>query len=180
MDCKTELSLELQDTEWPFTFTDHRREIVRAVVFDDSNNFYFMRVLRDDGFGQATLIETSGGGVEPGESLETAIKRELKEELGVEAEVLSKIGTVSDYYNYIHRHNINHYFLCKIKAFGEKQLTKDEREKFQLSTLNLTLDEALEEYRKCSDSKLGRLLSNRETPILERAKALMEQASCQG
>ena len=34
----------------------------------------------------------------------------LKEELGVEIEIISKIGVVSDYYNLIHRHNINNYF----------------------------------------------------------------------
>lgn len=174
MSFETEMALELSDTEWPFTYINHDREIVRAFVFDDEYNFYFMRILRDDEFGRAILIETSGGGVEAEESLETAVKRELKEELGVDVDVLRKIGVVSDYYNFIHRHNVNHYFLCKIKSFGEKQLTKDEKEKFRLSTLKLSLEEALEEYQKCSNSKLGRLLANREVPILKRTQELMK------
>ena len=41
-------------------------------------------------------------------------KRELKEELGADVEVVCKIGVVSDYYNLIHRHNINNYFLCRV------------------------------------------------------------------
>ena len=66
-----------------------------------------MRANRDDDFGKATLIETAGGGVEAGEDLDTAIRRELKEELGADVEILCKIGVVSDYYNLINRHNVN-------------------------------------------------------------------------
>ena len=58
-----ELYLELEDREWPFTYTDHDREIVRAIVFDDEGWFYFTRITRDDHFGKTSLIETSGGGV---------------------------------------------------------------------------------------------------------------------
>ena len=64
--------------------------------------------------------EIPGGHREPGESILETAKRELKEELGVSVEIVFKIGVVSDYYNLIHRHNINNYFLCKVKSFGEK------------------------------------------------------------
>lgn len=76
-----ELALELKDNEWALTAIDHNRMIVRAIVVDDEENYYFTRINRDDIFGKATLIETSGGGVEKDEDLETAIRRELKEEL---------------------------------------------------------------------------------------------------
>ena len=72
-----ELFLELEDREWPFTYTDHDRQIVRAIIFDEAGRFYFVRASRDDQFGKATLIETSGGGVEKGEELLSAIRREL-------------------------------------------------------------------------------------------------------
>ena len=104
------MQLELRDEEWPFEYTDHDRRIARGICFDEEGYFYFVRVRRDDDFGKATLIETAGGGVEEGEDLLVAIRRELKEELGVEVEVLCQIGVVSDYYNLIHRHNINNYF----------------------------------------------------------------------
>lgn len=138
------LLLDLADNEWPLTTIDHDRLIARAIVVDNEDNFYFVRANRDDDFGKATLIETAGGGVEAGEDLVTAIKRELAEELGVDVEVMCKIGVVSDYYNLIHRHNINNYFLCKVISFGDKHLTKDEIEDFHLSTLKLEFVEERE------------------------------------
>ena len=168
-----ELALELCDGEWELDYIDHDRSIARAIAFDDSGYFYFVRAERDDDFGRATLIETSGGGVEDGESLNEAILRELKEELGVSAEVLCKIGVVSDYYNLIHRHNINNYFLCRVLSFGESSLTEDEANCFHLSTLKLTFDEAIKEYELRSSTRLGRLIARRELPVLLRAKELL-------
>lgn len=170
---ENELLIELKDTEWPLEYIDHDRLIARAIVFDDEGYFYFVRVRRDDDLGKATLIETSGGGVEQGEDLREAVLRELKEELGVEAEVVSKIGVVSDYYNQLHRHNVNNYFLCRIRSFGEKHLNRDEIEDFHLSTLKLTFEEAVREYENRMDTPLGRLIGNRELPVLLRAGELM-------
>ena len=168
-----ELYLELEDREWPFTYTDHDREIVRAIVFDDDGWFYFTRITRDDHFGKATLIETSGGGVEKGEDLLAAIHRELREELGAEVEVLCPIGTVSDYYNLIHRHNLNHYYLCRVTSFGEKHLMPDEIHDFHLSTLRLTFEEAQAEYERLSCTPIGRLIAARELPVLRRAPDML-------
>ena len=174
MENVSQIRLSLSDDEWEFTFTTHDRDIVRAVAFDESGYFYFVRAVRDDDFGKATLIETSGGGVEKNEDLEKALTRELKEELGAEAEIICKIGVVDDYYNLIHRHNINNYYLCKITSFGEKNLTQDEIEEFHLSTLKLTFDEAINEYEKRRCTKVGRLIANRELPILKHAKVILD------
>ena len=172
-----ELNIELKDDEWPFEYTDHDRLIARAIVYDDGGFFYFVRVHRDDHFGKATLIETSGGGVEKGEDLESAIKRELKEELGAEVEVVCNLGTVSDYYNLIHRHNINNYYLCRAFSFGEKHLMPDEIEDFHLSTLKLSYEEAEREYELRRDTPLGRLIANRELPMLRKAKEILDGVS---
>ena len=171
---RDEIYLELKDEEWPFEYTDHDRMIVRAIVVDDEGYFYFVRADRDDDFGRAVIIETAGGGVEVGEDLDEAIKRELNEELGAQVEVICKIGVVSDYYNLIHRHNINNFYLCRAVSFGEKMLTDDEMNYFHLSTLKLTYDEAIQEYAKNRESMLGRIVANRELPILIRAKEILD------
>ena len=169
-----EMLLELQDTQWPRREIDHDRMIARAIVTDDEGYFYFVRAERDDEFGKATLIETSGGGVEDGEELCAAIRRELREELGAEVDIICKIGVVSDYYNLIGRHNVNNYFLCRTRSFGRKNLTPDEIDSFHLSTLRLRYDDALKEYERCACTRLGRLIAARELPVLRRARELID------
>lgn len=161
-----ELALRLEDTQWEKAEITHDRHVARAIVVDEKGFFYFVRVVRDDIFGNGAFIETAGG-VEAGETPEEAIHRELKEELGANVEVLCKIGTVSDYYNQIHRHNVNHYFLCLVTSFGKTEMTPKELEEFELSTLKLTYEEAFEEYKRCTAKPWGVLLANRELPVLE-------------
>ena len=169
-----EIYLELNDGEWDSCCPIHDRTIARAIAFDEEGNFYFVGVDRDDDFGKAAYIETAGGGVEQGEDLEVAICRELSEELGASVEVICKIGVVSDYYNLIKRHNVNNYFLCKVKSFGEKHMTEEEIKEYHLTTLKLKYDDALAEYEKGRESRIGRLVYNREMPILKRAKEIID------
>lgn len=170
----SQIELNFLDEEWEFNGVTHDRQIARAIVFDDDGYFYFVRVDRDDDFGRAICIETAGGGVENGENPDIAILRELEEELGATVEVVCKIGVVSDYYNLIKRHNINNYYLCRAKSFGEKHMTEDEINSFHLSTLKLTYEEAVSEYEKRRETPLGRIICNRELPILKRAKEILD------
>ena len=169
-----EIHLHLRDTEWPFDGVTHTREIVRGIVLDEAGYLYFLRVEREDEFGCGTFIETAGGGVEAGEDLPAALLRELREELGAEAEILGKIGVVEDDYHLLRRHNITHYFLCKAHSFGEKNLTKEEKNRFRLSTQKLTFEEAVAAYEAAAKHPLGRLLAARELPVLQRAKMLLK------
>lgn len=169
-----QITINLRDEEWEYNGVTHDRQIARAIVFDDDGYFYFVRVDRDDDFGRAVYIETAGGGVEPNENPDVAILRELEEELGAKVEVVCKIGVVSDYYNLIKRHNINNYYLCRAISFGQKHMTEDEIHQFHLSTLKISYEEAVAEYEKRRETPLGRIICNRELPILKRAKEILD------
>ena len=52
-------------------------------------------------------------------------------------------------------------------------MTKTEVEDFHLSTLKLSYKEAIDKYTKYSHSRLGKLIANRELPILVRTKELI-------
>ena len=51
---------------------------------------------------------------------------------------------------------------------------QDEIECFHLSTLRMTYAEALAEYERCASTKLGRLIANRELPVLKMAKRVID------
>ena len=53
-------------------------------------------------------------------------------------------------------------------------MTKDEIENFHLTTLKLTYEQAVEEYKFRMNTKLGKLIANRELPILHRAKEIID------
>lgn len=164
------IRLVLEDTSWPRENKKLKiRNIVRAIVYTDDGFFYFVNPTRDDDFGKLNFIETSGGGVDDFETLKTAIKRELKEEMGVEIALVAYLGFVKDYYNLINRENHNHYFLVKALSFGNKHLTPEESFEFDLKTFKTTYQEARKFYNKNKETKLGRLIYAREVPILDYA-----------
>ena len=56
-----------------------------------------------------------------------------------------------------------------------QNLTKEEMDDFHLSTLRLSYEEACKEYEYRANTKLGKLISNRELPILHRAKEILDK-----
>lgn len=172
------VNLSLEDTIYrapnrPF----HDRQIVRGIVYvPEEDKFAFAHISRNDIFVnniERDFIETSGGGVEEGESEEEALKREIEEELGYEVEVICKIGVVSDYYNLIARHNINNYYLAVKVGTSCSHQTSYEKT-LHLSRDLVTLTEALEEYEKRNEG-FGVLLAQREIPIVKRVIELVEE-----
>ena len=143
------------------------KTIIRFTCREDKEK-YLMKLKKN--VNKNITIHTTELNIE----LQDAIKRELKEELGVKVDVICKIGVVSDYYNLIHRHNINNYFLCKVESFWEKELTEDEINNFHLSTLKLSYKEAVREYEYRSNTRLGKIIANRELPVLHRAKEIID------
>ena len=74
---------------------------VVAAVFKNSKNEYFCARRKDEG-ELALKWEFPGGKIEPGESKEEALKREIEEELSTEIEVLDFITTVVHQYKSFH------------------------------------------------------------------------------
>ena len=90
-------------------------EVVAAVIYKDGEIFATQR-----GYGEFEgMWEFPGGKIEPGESCEVALKREIQEELGVDIEVGELICTTE--YDYPSFHLTMHCFLCGI-ASGEIEL----------------------------------------------------------
>ena len=90
-------------------------EVVAAILQRDGACFATQR-----GYGEFEGIwEFPGGKIEPGESSEDALKREIQEELGVDIVIEDLICTTE--YDYPSFHLTMHCYLCRVEA-GEIEL----------------------------------------------------------
>ena len=85
-------------------------EVVAAILHRDGAYFATQR-----GYGEFEgLWEFPGGKIEPGESREVALKREIQEELGVDIAIENLLCTTE--YDYPSFHLTMHCYLCSIEA----------------------------------------------------------------
>ena len=90
-------------------------EVVAAVIYKDGAYFTTQR-----GYGEFEgMWEFPGGKIEPGESRDVALKREIQEELGVDIAIENLLCTTE--YDYPSFHLTMHCYLCSI-ASGEIEL----------------------------------------------------------
>ena len=94
-------------------------EVVAAIIHQDNQIFATQRGYGDfkDGW------EFPGGKVEPGETPEAALVREIREELAVEISVGELLTTVE--YDYPNFHLTMHCYLCQLTG-GELRLLEHE------------------------------------------------------
>lgn len=97
--------------------------VVAAIIIENGKVFATQR-----GYGEfKDGWEFPGGKIEPGETPEEAIVREIKEELDTEVEVIELLDTVE--YDYPNFHLSMGCFICKIKS-GDLVLKKHEAAKW--------------------------------------------------
>ena len=104
-------------------------EVVAAIIHRDGTYFATQR-----GYGEFEgMWEFPGGKIEPGESPEVALKREIQEELGVDITIEKVLCTTE--YDYPSFHLIMHCYLCDIET-GEIEL-KEHKAALWLTTETL-------------------------------------------
>lgn len=124
--------------------------VVAAIIIENDKVFATQR-----GYGEfKDGWEFPGGKIEPGETPEEAIVREIKEELDTEVEVIELLDTVE--YDYPNFHLSMGCFICKIK-FGDlvlkeheaaKWLTKDTLGSVEWLPADMGLVREIEKYLK--------------------------------
>ena len=163
---------ELIDNEYPLTEITHTRRIARAILLNEKNEVCLLKIDGYDDFGYRNYYETPGGGVKDGEDLTEAVIREIKEETGITARVISEIGYVSDYYNLIMRHNLNYYFLLKVESYGLSAMEEEEKKIIKRIEFH-SLSDAVKLYENMKYDRLERLVRNRELPVLLEAISIL-------
>ena len=124
--------------------------VVAAIIIENGKVFATQR-----GYGEfKDGWEFPGGKIEPGETPEEAIVREIKEELDTEVEVIELLDTVE--YDYPNFHLSMGCFICKIKSGdlvlkeheAAKWLTKDTLGSVEWLPADMGLVREIEKYLK--------------------------------
>lgn len=105
-------------------------EVVAAIILRDGKLFATQR-----GYGEwKDWWEFPGGKIEPGETPEDALKREIREELATEIEVGTLLSTVE--YDYPKFHLIMHCYLCTIISGGLSLLEHEDARWLEMDELD--------------------------------------------
>ena len=162
----------LFDDQYDFNGIIKARKIVRAIVLDEQNRIALTKINNNDKFGLRDYYELPGGGVQKGETLIEALRREMEEEIGCHIENIKEIGKVIDYYNLIQRENHNYFYLVKVKDRVPSRLEPEEIERIE-AIVWVRIDEAIRLYEKMQNILVGKLVKQRELPILQRAQKMI-------
>lgn len=97
------------------------RKASRAVVFDADRKVALFHATKK------RYHKLPGGGVEDGEDLETALRRELLEEIGCNVKDIRELGIVEEFRNAFGLHQFSYCFLATVDgAKGEPNLEQGE------------------------------------------------------
>jgi ADP-ribose pyrophosphatase YjhB (NUDIX family) len=67
--------------------------------------------------------------LEEGEDIKETLKREIKEEVGCEIEIIREVGEIIEYKNDYNQKQTSYCYLCKIKGLkGKASFTNEENE----------------------------------------------------
>jgi ADP-ribose pyrophosphatase YjhB (NUDIX family) len=143
--------------------TDYRlRKSARTILFDDTGKMATQYLQK------YTFHKLPGGGVDAGESVEDALRREVLEEVGCDSKILRPIGIVIEYRNKYKLLHISYCFVSNvIGPIGQPQLEKEEIEEGQ-TTLWLPPEEVLGKMKVDVPGKYeGYFILQREITFLE-------------
>lgn len=149
------------------------REAARAVVIDPNDAVALLHVV------SGSYYKLPGGGIDEGEDTLDALTRELQEEIGCTAEVVSNLGTIQEYRYYWNMNQLSYCYLAKQTGkkgqpnFTEKELS----EGFQVVWAP-SLDEAitlLESSEQTADPNALNItfMRLRDVAIAKRAQSIL-------
>ncbi len=107
------------DTSNPEKYEERRA--ARAIVFDKENKVALLHATKKG------YHKLPGGGIEAGEDIVEALKRESLEEIGCNIENVKELGIIEEYRNQFVMHQISYCFIADLAGEkGQNHLEEDE------------------------------------------------------
>ena len=153
-----------------------RRNAVRGIVLDDCGRVFLMHIQGRDIFGERDHFELPGGGIETGESMEQALRRELLEEIGWEIDAPQPVGIIANEYNLLQRVDVQHFFLARATRFVGQRMTEYERGIVR-EVVRVPSQEILSMYDSRAVENVGVEIHARDRIAVAEALRCMEQKS---
>jgi len=147
----------------------YHRTAARAVLMDESGKFFLMYV------GLHGYHKLPGGGVDEGEEIKQALARELKEEVGCEAEIVKELGEIVEYRDYTDMKQTSYCYLAR--QVGEKignQLEQGEIDDQMSEIMTNSIDNAIQLSESDQPDNIeGKFIQRRDLGFLREAKSVL-------
>ena len=144
----------------------YRREAARGVVLDGDNQVYLLNV------ALYNYHKLPGGGIDEGEDKETAMKRECREEIGCDIEIIAKLGKIIEYRDQFKLIQTSHCYIAR--QVGEQRLSTFEPSEIAegFRTIKaLNIEDAIRIIEQDKSNDYGsKFMRKRELAILQVAK----------
>jgi ADP-ribose pyrophosphatase YjhB (NUDIX family) len=147
----------------------YQRRAARAIVLDERGRVYLLHM---SNYGYHKL---PGGGIDEGESMESALYRELLEEIGCPAEVVGEVGQITEFRNDMEWEQLSFCFIAKQNGkLRPTQLEPSELEEGAQTAIAQNIDDAIRmlEQDKPTDYE-GKFIQQRDLIFLRAAKTLI-------
>lgn len=165
-----------EDKYFPYQEKNNTRHTVRVFAQNEDGLFGMIRIKGTDEFGKRNHLESAGGGIELGECKLDAVMREVKEEMGYDCKIVSKICTIIHEFNLINRITYaNYYYVLVDTSKCNTSYTESEKELF-VGVEWYTLDDLVKELKK-SNNNVGKLVHERELLAINELKEYLNRES---
>ena len=114
------------------------RETSRAVIFDANNTLALLDVTK------LHYHKLPGGGAEAGETIIEALKRECLEETGCDIEIVSELGSVTEYRQKLNLKQTSHCYIARVVGKKDRLHLEPSEVDEGFELMWVPLDEAIE------------------------------------
>lgn len=147
----------------------YHRRAARAVLLDAEGKVFLIHVALHG------YHKLPGGGIKEGEEIEQALARELMEEVGCEAEILSEIGEIVEYREYEKMVQTSYCFIAR--QVGDKvsnSMEEDELSKGMTEIKADSINHAVQLLKADSPKDIGEeFMHRRDLGFLKEAQRLL-------